>query len=464
MKKPLTFLLIHPEMTRSKYTFVGVIEDECLELEYISTMLSEAGHRPVIFDVHTESISVRSAILRHSPDVVYLYGQTRQESFILEYCETAKSIDSRIVTVVGGNHVQLVPERLYHDCVDYILTSYDIFKLLDIADYEFGEKRVDLNKLDSLCRRENGVWRQNPSLPFDINRLPLPDRTYFYRYPDHYPYLELRHAAWVRTAFCCPYRCKFCLRNKMNCGSYSARDIQSVVDEIESIQTENIYLIDDDFLFDEKRVREFIDTVRARKLQKTFICYGRADFIAAHEELMRDFKEIGLYYVLVGLEAFEDRYLDSYNKRSDMENNLKAIDICKRCDINMMAMFILDLDFTGKDFKALYRWIKAHDLTHVAVSIFTPEMGTELFEEYKDRLITDNPADYDYMHLVVKPTKLSVRRYYFHYYILLVKLFFKGQRDGIYKFLNYKKYIRYFLRDIFKPGKDNEKAKETTLR
>ena len=35
----LTFLLIHPEISRTKYNFVGIIENECLELEYISSML-----------------------------------------------------------------------------------------------------------------------------------------------------------------------------------------------------------------------------------------------------------------------------------------------------------------------------------------------------------------------------------------------------------------------------------------
>ena len=33
MKNPLTFLLIHPEMTRSKYTFAGIIEDESVSTE-----------------------------------------------------------------------------------------------------------------------------------------------------------------------------------------------------------------------------------------------------------------------------------------------------------------------------------------------------------------------------------------------------------------------------------------------
>ena len=40
-KNKLTFLLIHPEISRTKYNFVGIIENECLELEYISSMLKE---------------------------------------------------------------------------------------------------------------------------------------------------------------------------------------------------------------------------------------------------------------------------------------------------------------------------------------------------------------------------------------------------------------------------------------
>ena len=35
----LTVLLIHPEISRTKYNFVGRIENECLELEYISAIL-----------------------------------------------------------------------------------------------------------------------------------------------------------------------------------------------------------------------------------------------------------------------------------------------------------------------------------------------------------------------------------------------------------------------------------------
>ena len=37
----------------------------------------------------------------------------------------------------------------------------------------------------------------------------------------------------------------------MNSGKYIQRDIEDVVNEIENIKTDNIYIVDDDFLFDE---------------------------------------------------------------------------------------------------------------------------------------------------------------------------------------------------------------------
>ena len=43
-KNNLTILLIHPEISRTKYNFVGIIENECLELEYIEAILKEKGH------------------------------------------------------------------------------------------------------------------------------------------------------------------------------------------------------------------------------------------------------------------------------------------------------------------------------------------------------------------------------------------------------------------------------------
>ena len=454
--KKISFLLIHPEISRTKYNFVGVIENECLELEYISTIIKDNGYEVNIYDGQVEKESVQSRIRKLNPDVVYVCGRTRQENFMLEYCEEAKKFNKDIITIIGGLHAQLSYERMYRDYVDYILTTFDVFKILDIVDYSINKLDLDLKSVDGICFKKDNKWIANEAKPFDIKRLPLPDRSYFYAHPNNYRYLELEHSAWIRTAYCCPYRCNFCQRNRMNCGKYVCRDIEDVVNEIKDIKSDNIYIVDDDFLFDIERLNRFISLIKENKINKKYICYGRADFIAENEDIMKNLKEIGLYYVLVGLESINDNELSEYNKKSDVNKNIKSIEICHKYGINLMGMFILGLDFETKDFKSLYKWIKKHKLRHVATSIFTPEFGIETYDMYKDRLITDNPSHWDYLHLVAKPTRMSVKRYYLNYYILLIKLFLKAKKEGVYDFIDYGDYIKSFIFNIFKSKREND--------
>ena len=134
-KNNLKILLVHPEISRTKYNFVGIIENECLELEYISTILKEKGYKVYLYDGQVEQQTVEEKIKKCTPDIVYVCGRTRQENFMLEYCETAKRNNKDAITIIGGLHAQLCYERMYKEYVDYILTTFDIYKILDIIDY-----------------------------------------------------------------------------------------------------------------------------------------------------------------------------------------------------------------------------------------------------------------------------------------------------------------------------------------
>lgn len=454
--RKLTFLLIHPEISRTRYDFVGVIENECLELEYISAMLKEEGHKVTLYDGQIETFGAAHAIREAKADVVYICGRARQENFMLEYCQCAKECGA--VTVIGGLHAQLCHERMYRPYVDFILTTFDIYQILDIVDCAVYHNEAALERLAGVCFQQDGTWNYRAGEPFDIRRLPRPDRSYFNSFPHRYQYLELDHAAWVRTAYGCPYRCSFCHRNRMNMGQLSCRDIDDVVDEIAQIDAGNIYIVDDDFLYDTDRLNQFVEEVRKRKIDKKYICYGRADYIAHNPDMMKKLKEIGLYYVLSGLEAIEDSYMERYEKRSDVENNVQSILICNRLGIRIMGMFIIDLGFRAKDFRALYRWIAEHQVRHVALSIYTPELCTPTYEQYRDRIITDNPSHFDYLHLVAQPDHMSVKSFYFHYYVLLIRLFLKARREGVYDFIDYGEYIRSFVANIFRRKRRNDDA------
>lgn len=438
------FLLVHPEISRTKYNFAGVIDNEPLELEYIYTLLEEKGYEPDIWDGQVEKIPLEEKLKSFMPSYVYVCGRTRQENFMKEYCYKAKKICGSM-TIIGGLHAQLNYRRFFKDYIDYVVTTFDISRITDAAEGNLSGK-------DGICFKREDRWTVRAAKPYEIKKLPAPDRTYFYKHMDRYRYLELLPCAHVRTAYCCPYRCSFCSRNKQNCGKYTVRNIEDVVNEIEGIRCENIYITDDDFLFDEKRILKFIQLIKEKNIHKKYVCYGRADFIVSHPEIMKQLKEIGFYYVLTGLEAVDDSYLKNYSKLSDMECNTRAVKLMNEIGINIMGMFIVDLDFEPSDFRNMYRWIVKNNLRHTAISIFTPEMSSELMKQYRDRLVTRDPAAWDYLHVVARPGKMSVKQYYFHYHVLLALLFIRGWHDGIYDFLDYGFYIKTILKNMFRFG------------
>ena len=436
-------LLVRPEESRSRYDFQGVIENECLELEWIQTILEDHGYEVTIFDKQVEKQPFQEYLKEKDFDVFYGEGRCFQENYILEYAAFFKN-NFRGLTILGGNHAQVCKERYFKEDVDIVLSGYNYYDLPEIIE---GNRDIC-----NISYRKGNIWYSNRTKAVDINEMPLPNRQYFYEHPDRYRYLDLKHAMWIRSSFSCPYRCRFCIRNHLNHHTYSRRDVLELVDEIEMNDNENVYLVDDDFLYDESYVRQFIDEIERRKIKRNFICYGRADFIANHEKIIADFKKIGLVYVLVGLEDFRNEKLEAYNKRNTVANNEKCITICHKHGVRLMAMFILGLEYRGKDFRELYSYIVRNDLKYVAVSIYTPEMGMDHGMEY----ITDDPSHFDYLHLVCKPLHLSVRMWYFHYYILLIKLFLKGRREGVYDFIDYGSYIRSFIKNIFKGSGESD--------
>lgn len=444
-------LLVHPEDSRTKFDWKGIIENECLDLECIATVLKEAGYEYTIFDVQIEKQSFKAFIKDKKFDVCYISGRIMQENFMLEYAEDFKKQCNGIV-IIGGIHAELNYKRFFKDNVDYVLSGANYRDIPSIIENN------EVDKISNLSFKKDDEWVINEKKAVDINDEPLPDRTYFYNHKYNYAYLDLPHIAWVRSAYSCPFNCIFCIRNKMNNGQYSRKSAERLVEEIADIEVDNIYLADDDFLFDEVYIRNFIKLIKERNIKKKYICYGRSDFISKHEDIMKGMQEIGLHYAMIGMEDIRDTQLDKYNKHSSISNNIKSIEVCHKVGVHVMAMFILGLDYRRKDFSNLYNWIKEKNLKHVAVTIYTPEMGLANYKDYKDRLITDNPSHYDFLHLVVKPDYLSVKTYYFYYYLLLIKLFIRAKSDGVYDFIDYKDYINTFIRIMIKGKRENDDA------
>ena len=129
------------------------------------------------------------------------------------------------------------------------------------------------------------------------------------------------------------------------------------IEEIKGIKEPEIY-IDDNFLFSKKRVERFCDLLEQERINKRFLIYGRADFIAQNEDTIKRFASLGLRAVIVGLETAKEEELVLYNKKSSRAINEKAIEILTKYNVDCYGTIILGIDWDENDFDHLYRWLK----------------------------------------------------------------------------------------------------------
>lgn len=451
-KKSLKVLLVRPPAP-NLLSFTKILDNEPLELEYLAAALTAHGHSYQIHDGLIHPKGFEAALKAFRPDVVAITGYITQEKLMHEYCRSAKALFPSVFTVLGGVHVQLNYMRLAAPEVDFLCRSEDVWAFASLVDALSLTKGLSpssawfehLDTLSGLVYRDaEGKWMTAPMAIPDIQQLPIPDRSFFNENMQHYRYLDLTPVATLKTAFSCPHTCNFCYCTLLAGGRYQTRDIDKVLDELEAITAPNVQIVDDTFLVDSQRVTAFLDGLLARGIQKTFVCYARADDIVKHPELVARMSAQGFRYFLVGLEAIDTDQLDAYNKKTTADVNRRCAEVIKPLEPNsyLVGLMIVSHEAKERDFDRLYHWVVQNGIHHVTVSIFTPIHGTPLYTQYQDAITSTDIVDWDFLHLVLEPTHLTRSAFYRAYFKLFMRLYRIAKRTGIYSFMDLDYYRR----------------------
>lgn len=411
-------LLIRPRPHKETIGLQNVMICEPLELEYISSNIEPLGHKVNIVDMILEKKSISYFLKKYKPDVVGITGYIAHVNIIKKYASEVKEFNKKIKVIVGGVHAEVNPEDFECKDIDYIIRANGIKTFINILERLENKKKT--NNIECVYnKKKNYNYLKETSFNYIF-----PDRGKVDKYRSKYYYMFHRNCSLMKTSFGCPYQCKFCFCRKITDGKYFTRDLDNIILELKSIKESEIYIVDDDFLVNKKRILEFCKLLKENNINKKYLIYGRADFIAANEDVIKEFKKVGLRAVIVGLESCDSNELVDYNKKTNVEINEKAVSILKKYDVECYGTFILGLDWTKKDFNALANWIKKLGLVFVNLQPLTPLRGTELYESYKKDFIIreDEYEKWDLAHLVVKPSKISIRKYYWYTMLLYYKI------------------------------------------
>lgn len=396
----MKILLVKPNPSPQSINLQSFMICEPLELEYCAALLHKLGHESRIADLVIDKSFPKALATDHYDAVAFTAYQVHI-GIVKKYAAYAKKVRPDIVTMVGGVQTEVVPQSFDDENIDVVLTGGLTALEAVIGAMERGESRQKLKELGRTPARAN----------FDF---PFPDRSKTEKYRKHYNYIFHDECATIKTSFSCAYDCEFCFCTRL--GGYRERDITEVVDELESIRERNVFIVDDDFLYNRKRVLEFCDLVTRRNIKKTYIAFGRADFIAANEDVIARLAQCGFDAFFVGLESFKSCELSDYNKRTTVETNNRAVRILEKYGIQCYSGLIVGYDWGKSDFDQLIAYINSFEHPMVNIQPITPIKGTPYYERVKDLIFEDETRyeRFDMAHVVIKPQKMSVRAFYYN--------------------------------------------------
>lgn len=299
-----------------------------------------------------------------------------------------------IPTVIGGIHASMLPAEAskYVDTVVIGEAESVWHKLL--GDFERGK----------LKKKYRGQVTAETDLPGARHDLFHPDYVF----------------GSIQTARGCPMDCEFCSVSAFNGRRYRQRDVETVLDELETIRPKLVYFVDDNLYgygkyASERAIRLFKGIIE-RGIKKDWFTQASINF-AENDEVLEHAARSGCRMVLLGLEAENTEALKDASKHLNVKKLGEYEDVIRRIrshGIAVLGSFIFGMDSdTPEALRRRTEFILKSDVDAIQMSLMTPLPGTKLFARMRGErrlLYTNFPADwvrYDMTEVLFKPRRME---------------------------------------------------------
>ena len=262
--------------------------------------------------------------------------------------------------------------------------------------------------------RTRDGWRTTspPAEPPDLARVPLPARDLVERHRSGYHCLIFKPVWLVETARGCPYRCTFCSVWQLHDHRFRERPVGAVVEDM-AAAGDAIFVADDLFWHHPARSRELAEALRRRGVRKKWLLVQtRTDLVARQAELLEAWRPLAKDFdIFFGFEAASDAGLARVDKDAGVSASVEAIRLARFLGYGVNGNFLIDPDWTERDFEELWDFVARHGLRRSGYTILTPLPGTAYFAGLGPRLAGQPWFKYDMHHLLWEP-RLGARRFF----------------------------------------------------
>ncbi|MDF2696930.1 MAG: Fe-S oxidoreductase, partial [Labilithrix sp.] len=351
------------------------------------------------------------------PDVVGTTSMTTDAYQAKAVLRTARNVRPEALTLVGGHHPTLCPDEFDFDFVDLIVQGEGEHTFREIMDRWTNQKAANDRTFDGVkgtrWRDAGGVRRVNPKREqtASLDDLPVPDRKLIAKYQGRYFFTAFRPMASIFTSRGCSFDCNFCAIWEFYERRTRFLSAKKIVDQMEACAEPFVFVLDDNFLTNKRRVVELCEEMERRGLKKFWMTQGRTDFAADNPELIARLAKNGLVMLLSGFESNDDDNLAALRKKSSWQKNLRANQVLRENGVLSTGIFMVRPDWTKAQFEQLYEYVNSLDIGIPLFTILTPLPGTQLYRAYKDKLLTNDHRLFDLLHAVL-PTRLPRAEFY----------------------------------------------------
>jgi radical SAM superfamily enzyme YgiQ (UPF0313 family) len=404
-----------------------------LEFEYLAGAIPH--HEVRCADLRLEPEGELERILdEFRPQVVGSTANTVDVYTVQALFQKVKKRDPEILTVIGGYHATYRPEDFNNPYTDIIIQGPGELAFREIVDRceKAGRQFLDIPGLMIPCAGKLISTAKRPLMPLDTVQ---PDRHITQKYRKSY-YCEFwMPCAMVRNTWGCPYRCNFCALWMLGEGKLWERDVVQMCDEIEGLEEKYIFFCDDlSFsLKSSRRMERFCQEMKRRGLRKHFYFTCRSDIVIRFPHLIQKLCEAGMKRMFLGLEAYTDDGLDSWNKHNRIRVNEEAIRLLHSHGVDVTGSFLVTPDFTQAQFEDLFQYTDRLNILCPAFLIYTPHPGVHVHEEKGFGQINENYEFYDHLHSVFA-TRLPGEEFYSHFSDLWRRAYSPFCRTGYRRF------------------------------
>ena len=225
----------------------------------------------------------------------------------------------------------------------------------------------------------------------------------------------------METARGCPYDCEFCSVTAFNGRKYRARPVEEVLDELEAIDSKNIFFSDNTILGygkkAEQRAIQLFQGMIDRGLDKRWFSQVDID-IAYSPEVLKWAKKSGCSGLAIGFESVSEDALQAMHKVRNLKVGVgKYEEGVKRVHDHGIAIagaFVLGSDGDTKEvFQRTTEFVLDANVDASQFTIITPLPGTRLYSSLQQEgrlLYTNYPDDwthYDFTEVVFKPKHMT---------------------------------------------------------